>query len=107
MSWKEGGAALRTRSGMGVAAALRAGLRTMRRNKLRSGLTMLGIMIAIAAVICMQAIGEGASVRVQQAISNIGVNLIWIEAGGRNVRGVRTGTHGTKSLTLEDAKAIE
>ena len=103
MIWKNRRPVLTSRSAMDISAALRA----MARNKLRSGLTMLGIMIAVAAVICMQAIGEGASVRVQQAISNIGVNLIWIEAGGRNVKGVRTGTHGTKSLTLEDARAIQ
>ena len=96
-----------SRSGMDITAALRSGLRNMNRNKLRSGLTMLGIMIAVAAVICMLAIGGGASLQVEQAISTMGVNMIWIEAQGMAPSGVRTG-HGTiKTLVMEDVTAIK
>src|SRR5579862_742382 len=95
------------RSGMDVLAAVRYGLRTMKRNRLRSGLTMLGIMIAVAAVMCMLAVGGGASVQVERAIANIGVNLIWIEAQGVAVGGIKTGHGTTKTLTLEDLTAIK
>src|SRR5213082_369009 len=73
---------------------------------MRSVLTMLGIIIGVGAVICSVAVGEGASNQVQEQIRSIGNNMIWIEAGGRQVNGVRTGAWGTKSLTLGDAKAI-
>jgi putative ABC transport system permease protein len=77
------------------------------RNRMRSGLTMLGVVVGVSAVICTVAIGEGAASRVRQAISSIGANMIWVEAGGRNVNGARTGAHGTRSLLPADAKAIE
>jgi putative ABC transport system permease protein len=85
----------------------RVALRALARNKLRTALTMLGIIIGVAAVICTVAIGQGASERVQEAIRNLGSNLVWVEAGNRNVSGVRTGTRGTKSLTIGDARAIK
>src|ERR1017187_2910183 len=81
--------------------------RALERNKMRTALTMLGVIIGVAAVICTVAIGEGASERIQAAISNMGVNMVWIEAGGVGLNGVRTGNGTTKTLTLEDAKAIE
>ncbi len=77
------------------------------RNKMRSMLTVLGITIGIAAVICVVAIGKAGQKRVEQQLNNLGDNYVWIEAGGRAVNGVRTGTHGTKSLTLADAIAIK
>src|ERR1039457_181606 len=80
--------------------------RALGRNKMRTALTMLGVIIGVAAVICTVAIGEGASEIIQTAISNMGSNMVWIEAGGRNLNGVRTGNGATKSLTLDDAKAI-
>ena len=85
---------------------LRVAVRALARNKMRSVLTMLGIIIGVGAVICSVAVGEGASNQVQEQIRSIGDNMIWIEAGGRNVNGLRTGARGTKSLTLGDAKAI-
>jgi putative ABC transport system permease protein len=85
----------------------RVALRALARNKMRTALTMLGIIIGVAAVICTVAIGQGASERVQEAIRNLGSNLVWVEAGNRNVSGVRTGTRGTKSLTIGDARAIK
>lgn len=85
---------------------IRQAVRAVRRNKMRSALTVLGIMIGIAAVICVVAISSAGSRQLQQALDNLGDNLVWVEAGGRTVNGVRTGTGGTKSLTVDDAKAI-
>jgi putative ABC transport system permease protein len=85
----------------------RVALKALSQNKMRSGLTALGIIIGVGAVICTVAIGEGAAARVEQAITNIGANMIWVEAGGVNRNGVRTGAYGTKTLVLEDMRAIE
>jgi putative ABC transport system permease protein len=85
----------------------RLALKALRQNILRTALTMLGIIIGVSAVICVVAIGEGAQASVERAITNIGANMIWVEAGGVNRAGVRTGTGGTKSLTLGDYEAIK
>jgi putative ABC transport system permease protein len=85
----------------------RLAIKALRQNVLRTGLTMLGIVIGVGAVICVVAIGEGAQASVERAITNIGANMIWVEAGGVNRGGVRTGIGGTKSLTLEDYEAIK
>jgi putative ABC transport system permease protein len=74
---------------------------------MRSLLTVLGITIGIAAVICVVAIGKAGQVRVEQQLNNLGDNFVWIEEGGRAVNGVRTGTHGTRTLVLGDAIAIK
>jgi putative ABC transport system permease protein len=74
---------------------------------MRSVLTVLGITIGIAAVICVVAIGKAGQAQVEQQMNNLGDAFVWIEAGGRAVNGVRTGTHGTKSLVLADAFAIK
>jgi putative ABC transport system permease protein len=81
--------------------------RALGRNKMRTALTMLGVIIGVAAVICTVAIGEGASQRIQTAIANMGANMVQIESGGRKVSGAHTGMGTTKTLTLEDAKAIK
>jgi putative ABC transport system permease protein len=85
----------------------RVALKAIAQNSMRSALTALGIIIGVGAVICTVAIGEGASARVEQAITNIGANMVWIEAGGVNRNGVRTGAYGTKTLTLGDFEAIK
>jgi putative ABC transport system permease protein len=82
------------------------GLRSLSRNRMRSTLTMLGIAIGIAAVVCVVAIGNAGSQQIQTLMENLGENLVWIEAGNRNVRGVRTGSQSTKSLVLADMEAI-
>jgi putative ABC transport system permease protein len=81
-------------------------VRSLLRNKLRSSLTVLGITIGIAAVICVVAIGKAGQARVEQHLANLGDNFVWIEAGGRAVNGVRTGPRGTKTLVFADAAAI-
>ena len=92
---------------MNRAALLRSAVVALLRNKMRSVLTVLGITIGIAAVICVVAIGKAGQARVEQQLNNLGDNFVWIEAGGRAVNGVRTGTHATKTLTLADAIAIK
>ena len=91
---------------MNYGALLRSASIALLRNKMRSALTVLGITIGIGAVICVVAIGNAGQARVEQQLNNLGDNFVWIEAGGRAVNGVRTGTHGTKSLTLADAAAV-
>ena len=81
-------------------------IRALNRNKLRSALAAIGITIGIAAVVCVVAIGTAGSQRAEQELQNLGDNLVWVEAGSRNVNGVRSGSHGMTSLTMEDAEAI-
>jgi putative ABC transport system permease protein len=85
----------------------RLALKALARNVMRTLLTMLGIVIGVAAVICVVAIGDGAQASVERAITNIGANMIWVEAGGVNRGGVRTGSGATKTLTLGDYEAIK
>ena len=82
-------------------------LKALRRNLMRTMLTMLGVIIGVSAVICTIAIGEGASSKIQDAIASVGANVVWVEAGGVNRGGVRTGSGQTKSLTLADMRAIQ
>jgi putative ABC transport system permease protein len=89
------------------AALFRSALVALLRNKMRSVLTVLGITIGIAAVICVVAIGRAGQARVEQHLNNLGDNFVWIESGGRSVNGVRTGTHDTTTLTVADAMAIK
>jgi putative ABC transport system permease protein len=92
---------------MDLMSVLRLAMRALARNKMRSILTMLGIIIGVGAVIASVAVGEGASEQIQQQISNLGDNMIWVEAGGRAVNGVRTGSRGTKTLVMGDVKAMQ
>src|SRR6267378_3387976 len=92
---------------LNYAALLRSAMVALLRNKMRSILTVLGITIGIAAVICVVAIGKAGQARVEQQLNNLGDNFVWIEAGGRAVNGVRTGTHDTKTLVMADAIAIK
>ena len=91
---------------MNYSALLGSSVFALVRNKMRSLLTVLGITIGIAAVICVVAIGKAGQAQVEQQLANLGDNFVWIEAGGRAVNGRRTGSHGTKSLTLADVDAI-
>ena len=91
---------------MSPRAIFREAFKALRRNKMRSILTVLGIMIGIGAVICVVAIGEAGSEQVQEQLNNLGENFVWIEAGSRAPNGIRTGSHGTKTLTVGDSNAI-
>ncbi len=92
---------------MRLGMLVRVSFKALRRNMMRTALTMLGVIIGVSAVICTIAIGEGASSKIREAIASIGANVIWVEAGGVNRGGVRTGSGGTKSLTLADMRAIK
>ncbi len=86
---------------------LRTALRALRRNKLRSVLTMLGIIIGVAAVITMVSIGQGADAAVQKQIQSLGTNLLMIIPGATTSGGVRSGWGGVSTLTTADAQAIK
>ena len=86
---------------------LLAAFRALRRNKLRSALTMLGIIIGVAAVIAMVSVGQGANSAVQRQIESLGTNLLMVMPGAVTAGGVRTGWGGVSTLTLQDADAIK
>jgi putative ABC transport system permease protein len=86
--------------------AFRIALRALARNKLRSFLTMLGIIIGVGAVIAMVAIGEGAKKRVQDQIASLGTNVLVVLPGTVTLGGARTGSGGVQTLVDSDAKAI-
>jgi putative ABC transport system permease protein len=92
---------------MDLLAIVRVATRALLRNKMRSTLTILGIIIGVGAVICTVAIGQGASRQVQEQIASLGDNLIFISAGSINRGGVQMGSSATKTLTVGDAKAIQ
>jgi putative ABC transport system permease protein len=81
-------------------------MRALRVNKMRALLTMLGIIIGIAAVIAMVAIGAGASKMISDQIASIGSNLLLVIPGSVTSGGLRAGAGGAQTLTFDDAKAI-
>jgi putative ABC transport system permease protein len=85
---------------------IKISLRALRTNKMRSFLTMLGIIIGIAAVIAMMAVGSGASYVISQQIASIGSNIILVIPGSTTSGGLRTGSGGAQTLTSDDVKAI-
>src|SRR5205807_8314704 len=94
---------------MDLIMIIRVAFRALVRNKMRASLTMLGIIIGVAAVIAMVSIGQGAQAAVQAQIDRIGTNLLFVSAGAQNVGGARSGTgdSGTNTLTVEDLDAIK
>jgi len=90
---------------MSLLMTMRVALRALGRNKLRTGLTMLGIIIGVGAVIVMVALGTGAQGAIEDQIRNAGTNMITIFPGSANTGGVRQGG-GTNRLTADDAKAL-
>jgi len=85
---------------------LRLALVALARNRLRTALTVLGIMVGIGAVICTVALGEGSAALIHQQMLNLGDNFIWIENGSANAGGVRTGARTIPKLTAADSAAI-
>ncbi|MBC7363743.1 MAG: ABC transporter permease [Candidatus Aminicenantes bacterium] len=92
---------------MKVFRILQVSIRALTRNKMRSFLTILGIIIGVAAVIAMVSVGEGAKQGIQKRFESMGTNLLFVYPGSRNFRGVATGFGGVNTLKPEDAKAIE
>ncbi|MEW6313530.1 MAG: ABC transporter permease [Pseudomonadota bacterium] len=80
--------------------------RAMTMNPLRTGLTMLGMIIGVAAVVLMLAIGQGARTKVNEAIASMGSNLFIVMSGTSTSGGVRMGSGTTPTLTIDDAQAI-
>ena len=91
---------------MYLLASVKIALRALRVNKLRSALTMLGIIIGVGAVIAMVGVGSGAAARIQEQIASIGSNLLVVLPGSATSGGLRMGHGSTMTLTEEDAKAI-
>jgi putative ABC transport system permease protein len=92
---------------MRVLSSLKVALRALRVNKLRSFLTMLGIIIGVGAVIIMVAIGTGASDMISQQIASMGSNLIMVIPGATTAGGARMGLGSVSTLTSDDARAIK
>ena len=88
-------------------ASIRIALRALRVNKLRSTLTMLGIIIGVAAVIVMISVGSGAQARVEDQIRTLGTNLVIVVPGSVTSGGVRMGAGSRSSLTEDDSYAIQ
>jgi putative ABC transport system permease protein len=86
---------------------LLSAFRILRRNPLRTGLTMLGIIIGIGAVVAMVSLGQGATASVQAEISSLGTNVLIIVPGATTVGGVRGGLGSVSTLTVDDAEDIE
>ena len=76
------------------------------RNKLRSALTSLGVIMGVAAVIVMMALGDGAKASIEQRVSSLGTDVLTVSAGSANVGGVRMGQGAVTTLTPADAAAI-
>jgi putative ABC transport system permease protein len=82
-------------------------LRALRRNKMRSMLTALGIIIGVASVVAMVAVGNGAQARITSQVSALGQNLLMVFAGSKKSGGVNSGLGSASAITLEDASAIQ
>src|SRR6202163_432642 len=91
---------------MDLVAIIRIAMRALARNKLRSILTMLGIIIGVGAVIAMVSVGQGAQQQAQQQIAAMGSNMLFVQSGTVNRGGMRMGWGATKTLVYDDMVAI-
>jgi putative ABC transport system permease protein len=91
---------------MDILSIIRIALRALARNKMRSSLTMLGIVIGVAAVIAMVGVGQGAREKSQQQIASMGSNVLFVMSGSVNRGGMHMGWGATKTLVNEDVQAI-
>jgi putative ABC transport system permease protein len=91
---------------MDLMATVKIAMRALARNKMRSILTMLGIIIGVGAVIAMVGVGQGAQSQVQQQIANMGSNVLFVQSGTVNRGGMRLGWGATKTLIYDDLTAI-
>jgi putative ABC transport system permease protein len=89
-----------------LVASFRIALRALLANKMRSILTLLGIIIGVGAVIAMIAVGSGAKKRIEEQIASMGSNLLVVMSGSATSGGIRFGAGTVPTLTLEDARAI-
>ncbi len=91
---------------MNILAAVLVALRGLQANKLRSSLTILGVLIGVAAVVSLMSIGQGVQASINQSISSLGTNLIYVRPGSTVESGVRTAQGSAVTLTMEDAAAL-
>src|SRR5215472_6889132 len=91
---------------MDFASTLRMAFRALARNKMRTALTMLGIIIGVGAVIALVGIGQGADDAMQKQIANLGSNMLFISSGTMHVAGINLGWGATKTLVRADVAAI-
>ncbi|HWX56288.1 MAG TPA: ABC transporter permease [Verrucomicrobiae bacterium] len=92
---------------MDTMATIRIALRALARNKMRSGLTMLGIIIGVGAVIAMVALGQGAREQVQKQIAAMGSNMLFVGAGNFNRGGIQLGAGNMQTLKYADLLAMQ
>ena len=91
---------------MSPAMTFNIALKALGRNKMRTGLTMLGMIIGVSAVITLVAMGNGATLMIEDQIKGAGTNMITVNSGNFSLGGVRGGAGTSSSLTVEDADAI-
>lgn len=91
---------------MDFSSAFVLAFRALGRNKLRSGLTMLGLIIGVGAVIAVVGIGQGAASKAQEQLAALGSNMLFVGSGSVNKYGLQMGGFQTKTLVLADARAI-
>jgi putative ABC transport system permease protein len=91
---------------MSLLMTVRIALKALGRNKLRTSLTMLGMIIGVAAVITMVALGTGAQTQIEDQVKSAGTNMILVNAGNWSFGGVRQGQGSSSTLTVDDAEAI-
>jgi putative ABC transport system permease protein len=91
---------------MNAFESVRFALRSLSANKMRSGLTMLGIIIGVMAVIAMLSIGQGTQAAITDQINSIGTNLLFIRPGATQEGGVRAAEGSATTLTMEDGQAL-
>ena len=91
---------------MSLAKTLRTALAALTSNKMRSALTVLGIIIGVAAVISLMSIGRGSQAAVTSNIESLGTNLLFVSPGASSTSGVRGAQGSAATLTLEDANAL-
>ena len=92
---------------MNLFESFRIALQNLSANKLRSGLTMLGVIIGVGAVIALVSIGRGAQEAITSQIQSVGTNLLYVRPGAANQNGVRGQEGSAGTLTLEDAAALQ
>jgi putative ABC transport system permease protein len=97
---------LHIRRGMGVAEAFRVAFEGLMANKMRSFLTMLGIIIGVSAVIVMVSLGQGVAKATKESIARLGTNMINVRPNSQSVRGVSMGVGSLQTLKLEDAETV-
>src|SRR3984893_16330021 len=91
---------------MNLRNVIREAASALRRNWIRSVLTILGISVGVGAFICVVAIGNAGSSSIENQLQSLGDNFVWIEAGSRSRNGVHYGARGDRTLILGDATAI-